>query len=64
MNISNHYTAKCIEIEDVALRSESRSSTRFPKALNKQTWFVGLYLSSLFCLTVTGASVRWILTCL
>jgi len=64
MNISNPYTAKCIEIEDVALRSESRSGSRFPKTLNKQTWFVGLYLSSLLCLSVTGASVRWILTCL
>jgi len=31
-------------------------------SLNKKAWFTGLYVASLFSLTATGASVRWMLS--
>ncbi len=57
--MNDKYTTK--RIENMVVRSEVRRDTNLRDALNKQAWFVGLYITSLFCLTATGASVRWML---
>jgi hypothetical protein len=57
--MENIYTIK--RMENVTLKPVVRSATKFNDLLNKQAWFAGLYIASLFCLTVTGATVRWML---
>ncbi len=47
--------------ESMAQKSEDRRTTTFQNSSNKKAWFAGLYIASLFCLTVTGASVRLML---
>lgn len=47
--------------ESMARNSEDRRTTTFQNSNNKKVWFAGLYIASLLCLTVTGASVRWML---
>ena len=57
--MENIHKTKCIQ--KATLESGLRIRTTIQESLYRKAWFAGLYIASLLCLSVTGASVRWML---